>query len=190
MRHGQTVFNERNIVQGFCDSPLTAFGRHQALYAKRWFEDRSIEFDHAYASTQERASDTLELITDLPYVRLKAIKEMNFGLFEGVSNQLMRAVGNLLENPNVMVPFGGENMYAVQDRVVTALTEVMEKDDHQTVLAVSHGCTAFTFAHKWASDLDWEKIHLTNCCILIFTYENKTFEWVETVSHDFDQSLT
>ena len=30
MRHGQTLFNKRHLIQGWCDSPLTDFGIYQA----------------------------------------------------------------------------------------------------------------------------------------------------------------
>jgi len=189
MRHGQTLFNKRGLVQGHCDSPLTELGRRQPLYAKRWFEERNIKFDHAYASTQERASDTLELIVDMPYERLKAIKEMSFGIFEGESEHLARACGDLQTSHDAFVPFGGDDMKDVQVRMVDALTEAMEIDDHHTVLAISHGCAAFAFTHKWLPDLTWEKIEFTNCCILRFEYENGVFTFIEAVSHDFEQPL-
>jgi len=188
MRHGQTVFNARDMVQGFCDSPLTELGQRQPLYAKRWFEDHNVAFDHAYSSTQERASDTLELITDLPYERLKGIKEMNFGKFEGGPNHEMRKIG-FGEDRDALIPFGGESWYAVQDRAVRALTEVMEKDDHQTVLAVSHGCTIFAFTHKWFPEATWEILKMTNCVILKFEYEDGVFTFNYAVDHDFDRPL-
>ena len=189
MRHGQTIFNERNIVQGFCDSPLTELGRRQPLYAKHWFENRNIVFDHAYSSTQERASDTLELVTDIPYTRLKAIKEMSFGTFEGKSNDLMHKEVNWTEDPDAMVKFGGESFSDVQNRVVSALTEVMSQDDHLNVLAVSHGCTIFAFAHKWIPNLTRDRFQMSNCCILKFKYEDGKFNFIEDISHDFDQEL-
>lgn len=83
MRHGQTLFNKQHKVQGWCDSPLTELGREQAKIAGAYFRDNHIQFDHAYSSTSERASDTLELVTDMPYVRVKNLKEWNFGAFEG-----------------------------------------------------------------------------------------------------------
>ena len=190
MRHGETVFNKQDLVQGACDSPLTEVGRTQPLYAKRWFADQGIKFDHAYASTQERASDTLELITEMPYQRLKGIKEMSFGIFEATPNRFVRAACNLHENPEALTKFGGEGMYAVQNRVVNTLTELMKKPDHQTVLAVSHGCAIFTFAYKWIAGITWEKFHLTNCVILKFEYEDEQFKFIEMINHDFDQPLT
>lgn len=77
MRHGQTLFNLEHKIQGWCDSPLTELGINQAKIAGRYFTDNKIKLDHCYASTSERASDALELVTGgkLPYTRLKRIPE-------------------------------------------------------------------------------------------------------------------
>ena len=83
MRHGQTLFNELKKVQGWCDSPLTELGKEQARQARQYFQSQGIQFGQAYASTQERACDTLEIVCDLPYQRKKGLKEWNFGRFEG-----------------------------------------------------------------------------------------------------------
>ena len=83
MRHGETLFNRLHKKQGWCDSPLTELGRKQALVAQQYFHEQGIQFDGAFCSTAERASDTLELITDQPYTRLKGLKEWHFGRFEG-----------------------------------------------------------------------------------------------------------
>lgn len=92
MRHGQTLFNLRHKVQGWCDAPLTDFGIYQAKVAGKYFKDAGITFDDAYSSTQERACDTLELVTDgkLPYKRVKGLKEWNFGTFEGKAKTSIR----------------------------------------------------------------------------------------------------
>lgn len=37
MRHGQTLFNVQDRVQGACDSPLTELGIQQALQVKDYF---------------------------------------------------------------------------------------------------------------------------------------------------------
>ena len=77
MRHGETEFNVRKKIQGWCDSPLTEIGIQQAKIAGTYFSNNQIEIDHAYSSTSERASDTLEIVTDnqMPYHRLKGLKE-------------------------------------------------------------------------------------------------------------------
>lgn len=86
MRHGETLFNQRRKIQGWCDSPLTEKGIEQAQKAGELLKD--IHFDHCYSSTAERCCDTLELVTHQPYQRLKGIKERYFGVFEGESEDL------------------------------------------------------------------------------------------------------
>ena len=58
MRHGETEFNVRKKIQGWCDSPLTEIGIQQAKIAGTFFSNNQIEIDHAYSSTSERASET------------------------------------------------------------------------------------------------------------------------------------
>ena len=42
MRHGQTLFNKRHLIQGWCDSPLTDFGIYQAQVASEYFKEHGI----------------------------------------------------------------------------------------------------------------------------------------------------
>ena len=85
VRHGQTLFNVRHKIQGTCDSPLTALGRKQAEAVYQYFLQKNIKFDAAFCSTQERASDTLEIITgkQLPYTQIKDLHEKSHGEYEG-----------------------------------------------------------------------------------------------------------
>lgn len=88
MRHGQTLFNVQQRIQGWCDSPLTELGIQQAKKAGQYFKEHQIHFDHAYSSTSERCCDTLELVTDMPYTRLKGLKENFYGELEAESERL------------------------------------------------------------------------------------------------------
>lgn len=37
MRHGETLFNQLGLIQGWCDSPLTTNGKQQAQAARDYF---------------------------------------------------------------------------------------------------------------------------------------------------------
>ena len=184
MRHGQTLFNLRRKVQGWCDSPLTELGINQAKVAGEYFKDNNIVFDSAYSSTSERACDTLEQVTDIPYTRVRGLKEWNFGRFEGESEDL----NPKLPYGDFFVQFGGEGEMELRDRVSATLVEIMNKEEHEVVLAVSHGAACRGFMRKWAhtSDVD-QKERLGNCCILKFEYENDEFKLLEIINHDFDK---
>ncbi|MGL4623924.1 MAG: histidine phosphatase family protein [Culicoidibacterales bacterium] len=184
MRHGQTRFNQLKKIQGACDSPLTDIGVAQAQLAKAYFTQNGIEFDAAYASTQERASDTLELITKQPYTRLKALKEWDFGRFEGESEALNPKPS--AHNPHYdefFVAYGGEAFVDVQTRMNLALHEIMQIETHQNVLAVSHGgaCYSFYLTRNTRESLPER---LSNCCILKYEYEDGNFKFIELITHD------
>lgn len=181
MRHGQTLFNRLKKIQGWCDSPLTEKGIADAKRVGDYFNEQGITFDHAYCSTQERASDTLELVTDQPYERLKGIKEWNFGVFEGESETLNPQPDPVRHSHgDFFLQYGGENDLQVQQRVVATLTEVMERPDNQQVLAVSHGGANFMFLRRWLSveAIEEQGIQLDNCAVLKYQYDEGVFTFV------------
>ena len=182
MRHGQTLFNLRRKIQGACDSPLTELGIKQARTAGEYFKD--IELDYAYSSTSERSSDTLEQIigADMPYIRLKGLKEMNFGTFEGESEDLNPKDKTAFET--FFLGYGGESRKQVSERMVRTCTEIMEKDGHNTVLAVSHAGACFNFLSYWQDPAEELKKGFPNCCIFKFEYENGKFTLLETIRNE------
>lgn len=182
MRHGQTLFNVRRKIQGWCDAPLTELGIKQAEIASEYFKNNNITFDHAYSSTSERACDTLEIVTDIPYKRLKGLKEWNFGVFEGESEDLNPA----LPYGDFFAKFGGEKEKEFQKRIADTCQKIME-EDNEIVLAVSHGAACRQFMRYWehTSSIDQQE-RIGNCCILKFEYENKEFKLVEIINHNFN----
>ncbi|MBP9479520.1 MAG: histidine phosphatase family protein [Sebaldella sp.] len=183
MRHGQTLFNVRRKVQGSCDSPLTELGIKQAKVAGQYFENNNITFDHAYCSTSERASDTLELVTNMEYKRLKGLKEWDFGVFEGESEDL----NPKLPYKDFFVQYGGEDEMEIRQRVADTLLELIKKEENDIILAVSHGAACRQFMRYWEHTSTVEQISkISNCCILKFEFENDKFELVEIVNHSFE----
>ena len=187
MRHGQTLFNLHHMIQGWCDSPLTEFGIGQAKVAGAYFAEKNIVFDHAYASTAERACDTLEIVTNgaMPYERVKGLKEMNFGKYEGQSEAM--------NPPFPYLDFfkkyaGGESQEDVQKRMVKVVTELMNRENHHSVLIVTHGAALANFA-KYYDHLAEEGAHyrkgISNCAIFHYTYDGTDFRCMEIINHDF-----
>jgi len=187
-RHGQTIFNTRGIVQGWCDSPLTELGRKQAVLARNWFEERGITFDHAYSSPAERACDTVEIITRMTVHchRTRGLKEFNYGVIEGNSYQLVLP-GTYNPYGDFLVPFGGNSEQEVIERMHNTLRQIMEQPDHNSVLAVSHGaCTrAFISSCDATSSLHVPNRVSKNCTINVLRYEGDgVFNLVERFEPD------
>ena len=143
VRHGQTEHNVKNILQGWHDSPLTARGSEQALATRAAFEVRGVTFDHVYSSPLGRARHTAELIAGegRSIELVDDLREGHLGSLEGTSNREMppRPWGDY------SVAFGGESEAQLRSRMVAALSRIMDRPQHNCVLAVSHGsaCQAF-----------------------------------------------
>ena len=178
VRHGQTLFNMRKKIQGWCDSPLTEIGVQQAKAVGDYFHTQGIVFDYAYSSTSERCCDTLELITNMPYIRLKGLKEWNFGRFEGESEDLNPP----LPYNDFFVAYGGESQLEVQKRMDKTLQDIMLNEHNQNVLVVSHGASIRNFLRVWEHKSKVElKTRITNGCILKFEYDNSEFTLVDII---------
>lgn len=168
MRHGETLFNLLGKVQGSCDSPLTKKGIEQAKSARKYFEREQITFDHYFSSTQERASDTLELASGVKeYTRLKNLKEWDFGMFEGERQSLQPKHPGEPTHGDFYIQFGGENYEQVVDRMHHAIEEILAFEG-ETFLAVSHAGALYCYFLSLALEKHPE-VHFSNC--YIFKYE-------------------
>lgn len=187
MRHGETYFNIWHKIQGWCDSPLTPKGIAQAKSAGKYFAKHHIHFDKAYCSTAERTSDTLESATNkkLPYQRLKGLKECNFGEFEGQDERLN------LQPPygDFFVQYGGESDVQVQQRLLKALSQIMQSaNKNENILVVSHAGAIFNFLV--AANIDVTPIvgqRFGNCSIVVIDYQNNKFRFEKVINPLFQK---
>ena len=186
LRHAETLFNRQNKTQGWCDSPLTERGIQQARLAGKEIAKRGITFDHAHCSTSERCSDTLEIATAeafgeaMPYERHKGLREFNFGPFEGKDNCLEPG----FPRGDFYVAYGGENDEMVTERMVRTLTEIMERPDHQSVLAVGSGGALRTFYVANQERAKARPTHFCNCMAYRYEFEDGLFTCVEFILPD------
>lgn len=176
MRHGQTRFNVQQRIQGASDSPLTELGIEQAKAAKHYFDQKGVVFDSIYTSTQERACDTAELASGrTDYVRLKGLKEQDFGAFEGQQEYLNPHLQGDIGYGDYFVTYGGESYLDVRCRMEKTIRQLLEAEkEPSTLLIVSHGAAIAQFYRQVIAD--YPRIRMTNCAILKFTYEKNHFD--------------
>lgn len=179
VRHGQTLFNKKNRIQGWCDSPLTKLGHRQAKATKEYFEKRGVTFDKACCSTLHRTEETLKDITDLDYSRYDALKEFNYGLLEGESTDLACQKKDDLNT--YYVQFGGETPKQVEDRVEKAIRTIMEEDDAKSILIVMHGSNSFRFANRVEPSKARKMQKFNNCIIYEYEYEDGHFDLKQVI---------
>lgn len=189
MRHGETLFNTQKRVQGWCDSPLTENGIELAKQVGRYFATQGIVFDAAYSSTQERATDTLKLVTDAPYQQLKGLKEMNFGIFEAREEELlpkMKPGSKSFED--LLVPFGGEDIRDVGKRVRDTIVSVMEASSDDVVLMVTHGAAMWGLVQVLGVTFP-DGVFLSNCAICQLTYSDGQIQFHQLIDPNKDFTI-
>ncbi len=190
LRHGQTEFNVKKLVQGRCDSPLTDLGRQQAQAAATWLKAHGVVPDKVVSSPLGRAMATASLVAtellgaDADVEPCEGIIERCYGTFEeGPHDALPTDVWDPGED---LIPFGGEGNQALQERMVDALTNIMGSEGIETLLAVSHGSASRQFIKAAAPEGFELPTKLPNCAIMIFDFdEEKSGEEGDTPQSKF-----
>lgn len=177
LRHGQTEFNVKKLVQGRCDSPLTDLGRQQAQAAAAWLKAHGVVPDKVASSPLGRAMATASLVAcellgpDAAVEPCEGIIERCYGTFEeGPHDALPTDVWDPGED---LVPFGGEGSRALQERMVDTLTNIIGADGIETLLAVSHGSASRQFIKAAAPEGFELPTKLPNCAIMIFDFDEE-----------------
>lgn len=183
VRHGETMFNQLNKVQGWCDSPLTVKGIDDLKRTANALAQ--VHFDNMYSSDLKRAIDTVHLMKNANVVstigkirKLPEFREVFFGSFEGDDinktweqvavaagigheddvRQIINAVGiyNFREATKKADPRHlAENKEELDDRMVRAIEVLHElTKSEKRVLVVSHGDFIKTLAIKYWNKSD------------------------------------
>ncbi|MGI5923976.1 MAG: histidine phosphatase family protein [Lentisphaeria bacterium] len=142
VRHGQTVANETNTIQGQSDTALNAFGIKQAeRLAERL---RGTSFAAVYSSDLSRAMDTARIIVpDQAPIPTPALREWHLGAWQGMSSKEVRErfpgemEAFLNDRPGLRVT-GGETKSEVYKRAADFLRSLTAKHADEHLLVVSH----------------------------------------------------
>lgn len=183
-RHGETLFNEKNLSQGWVDSPLTETGWAQAEGVAKGLAN--VPFISAYSSTSERAMDTAYSIVDgrgMDVTLMKDLREMHFGDMEAVDNTLLYTDMDLMTNGFAKV--GGESFNAMRERAVSALNQIIEENKYTggNVLVTAHGITILMgmiqslFPEEYA-EYSKTSFSLQNCSVTVVKWEKGEFSLV------------
>lgn len=180
VRHGQTIFNKYNRMQGWSDSPLTEKGYADAHHAGARL--RHIQFDAAYASDTTRAMNTANAViaendhSPLSVTSVMEFREEFYGYYEGNDSAqawfeaLMPISGKrsfhefLEEHPisqskdamKAADPFhDAENNVEFWQRLNRGFDQLLkDHQDGEKILIVSHGTTIRSMAGEADPTLD------------------------------------
>lgn len=203
-RHGKTMLNTLDRVQGWSDAPLTPEGIEVAEYLGKGL--KGINFKAAYTSDLGRATQTTNIVLKakgdkkIPITEMDGLRETNFGSYEGDLNSKMWGdIAIYLHFKNTDDLFADVKIHGVNEplKVVKILDKLNMAEDYEQVRtrtqnalkeiaekeAASGGGNIFMVGHGMAigtmlSNISGEEVarpHMANASICKVIYENGKF---------------
>lgn len=171
VRHGQTDWNAKRVMQGNTDIPLNQVGIEQAMNIQKSLQNEII--DICISSPLKRAYETASIIcNDMVNIDTdKRLEERELGELEGKTVDLYNSqlYWNYSLNSNDQ---GVERVQDLLLRVTTFYNDLRKKYNDETILIVAHGAVvrALHFViNGYNQDTKFLDFDVPNCCC--FTYE-------------------
>ena len=95
IRHGQSVWNEKNLFTGWVDVGLTEKGQQEAYQAGLSLKKENISIDQAFSSALKRSIHTLEILLEamgcaIPFEKSWRLNERHYGALQGNNKEQMK----------------------------------------------------------------------------------------------------
>lgn len=184
IRHGQTDFNLKGIVQGSgVDSSLNATGQSQAnaFYEKY----QNVAFDKIYTSTLKRSFESVKGFIDLgiPHEKLSGLNEISWGVREGEEitpeedKYYHRMLANWQKGETHHRIEGGESPEDVVIRQKEAMKHILAQENEDTVLICMHGrAMRILMTHLLNYPLsEMDAFEHQNLCLYLLHYTGSLF---------------
>jgi alpha-ribazole phosphatase len=153
LRHGRTAANEAGLLQGHLNQDLDELGQQQAAAAAAHIIATDGPIDAVIASPLKRAQQTASAF-GLPVETDGRFIELAYGIYEGMPHaDVPSEIWQTWRNDYSFVPEGGESLAALDERVKSACTDLLERASHQNIVVVSH-VSPMKSAVAWALGVD------------------------------------
>lgn len=146
VRHGETEWNAKGLLQGHSDIPLSKTGILQAQNLAQ--ELKTVTFDKVYSSDLLRTVKTAEILVlerKLVIETTKQLRERTWGKLEGKQSSNLQNLQKTLEKLTNKERFSHkidpsmESDEEIVTRFITFLREVAVAHPGKTILIASHG---------------------------------------------------
>ncbi|MEW9122153.1 MAG: alpha-ribazole phosphatase [Thermotaleaceae bacterium] len=173
VRHGETELNHQKKYCGWKDPSLTETGICQAEIVRDKLKAENLQA--IYCSDLKRTFETAQIINEyhqLGIVPMKGLREMNFGLLDGLSYAEIQkkypTEAQLWEKDwiDFVLP-QGESFRSMYERVNETVREIYKESKKDKILFVSHsGCIRAILAHWIGGTMkDYWKYKIEHCGI-------------------------
>lgn len=185
VRHGQTDFNLKGVVQGSgIDADINETGRQQGRMFFEAYKD--IPFDHVYHTALVRTKQSIQGFLDLgiPFTTLPELNEISWGDYEGTpmtpdESQYYEHMLHQWQLGNLDYAIaGGESPNIVAERMSKGIEKIIN-DPGENVLVCMHGRAMRIFLSlilkKELKNMD-NYSHQNLCLYLLNQMEDGEFE--------------
>lgn len=131
VRHGETLHNKDNVIQGQLDVPLSGIGLEQAELLGKHLQQQ--KFTHIYSSDLSRAKQTAlsilekNQVTPGPIIEDQRLRERKFGSVEGRSFCYLKEASNKAnQSVGSYTPPGAETLAQVRQRAVAFFDDLCQ----------------------------------------------------------------
>lgn len=184
IRHGITEWNKKRRYCGYKDVNLSSQGRLQVIKLRNRFKDAG--FDKVYCSDRKRALQTRAILfgnglaAGSDFVKVKGLREINFGVFEGLKHEEIMekfpaVYKQWLADPyKVRIP-QAEHMDVFEKRVQHAIKNILEANSGKTIAVVCHGGVIAILVSRILKSKDFWKCVPSAASLTILEYKDDKF---------------
>lgn len=187
VRHGETLWNDKGLLQGQKDIELNDNGREMARKLAGKLKD--IPIDMVYSSPLKRAYETARLALgdrDIPLVTDERIKEISFGECEGIDYRSWKKsdspYNSFFTSPDKYnPPKDGESLDEVIQRATDFVKTCIEPnaDKYDRMMVVAHGALnkgMMCYLENHGTETFWGDGLQNNCEATVFEYDGQNWK--------------
>lgn len=171
IRHGETIENKQQILQGHLPGHLTEEGIKQAEALKDQLAESAAPFDLILVSDLKRTMDTAAIINKrlhLPIIPSALLRERDWGSYTGVSIHTAQTTP---------IPDDAESVEQMFARARAFLVYVDQHFQGKRLLVVGHGLFNRTIQACLLGCTIRDTPRFSNCEVRHLSYEHLPHEW-------------
>lgn len=178
VRHGQTNWNIKTLLQGITDNELNENGINQAKVVGEYLKKHDSSWDEIISSPLKRATQTAKIIKDSlnfkkDIVLVDGLSERDFGELEGES--LNDEMYDLIDQETSI---GLEKKADLESRSLNTLLELEKKYKNKKILAFSHAQLIKSIITQLDPNFNFRSL-LKNSSMNYFKVENGKVEIIK-----------
>ncbi|MDP2831566.1 MAG: histidine phosphatase family protein [Candidatus Omnitrophota bacterium] len=180
IRHGITAWNKQGRYCGYKDVGLSRQGKAQVTKLRAGI--KNINIDRIYCSDRKRALQTRAILFGRSYfIKLKGLREINFGVFEGLKHDEIvekypEVYKKWLKDPfKIRIP-EAESMQAFKKRVLRVMKKITHLNRGKTIAVVCHGGVIGIFVSSILKSRNFWRHVPSASSVTVVEYKNNKFK--------------